>query len=106
MARRRRPGLTRDGRLLRVPRAWPSTVVMLLDAVWAVQGEKRPKRSFVRNSHSDLGLKWGVCVARRLRPELTRDGRLLRVPRAWPSTVVMLLDAVWAVKGEKRPQRS
>ena len=79
---------------------------MLLDAVWAVQGEKRPKRSYVRNSHSDVWLKADACVAGRLRRWLARGGRLPRVARSSPSTAGMLLDAVIAMQGEKGPKRS
>ena len=79
---------------------------MLLDAVWAMQGEKGPKRSYVRNSHSDLWLEADACVAGTLRRWLAYGGRLPKVPRSWPSTAGMLLDAVWAMLGETWLKRS
>ena len=79
---------------------------MLLDAVWVVQGEIWPKRSYVRYGHPDLRLEVASCVAGGLRRRLARDGRLSRVPRSQPSTANMLLDAVWVVQGEIWPKRS
>ena len=85
---------------------------MLLDAVWVVQGEIWPKRSYVRYGHPDLRLEADACVVGRLRRWLARCDRLAPgdrlpdVPRAQPSSAGMLLDAVWAVQGEQWPKRS